>query len=47
MPPGPNPFQSIKDTQSVEVLDGYIRESIAVLRHHWPDAQRLSDASVR
>lgn len=35
MPPGPNPFQSIKNEQSIEVLDNYIGESIGLLRHHW------------
>jgi sugar phosphate isomerase/epimerase len=44
MPPGPNPFQSIKDAQSAEVLDGYIRESLAVLRHHWVNAERVPGA---
>jgi sugar phosphate isomerase/epimerase len=38
MPPGPNPFCSIKDEQSVGILDGYIRQSLAVLRQHWTDA---------
>lgn len=32
MPPGPDPFQSIKDVQSPQVLDGYIAESLARLR---------------
>lgn len=45
MPPGPNPFQSIKDARSAEVLDGYLRESIAVLRHHWENTHRVPDAS--
>jgi sugar phosphate isomerase/epimerase len=35
MPPGPNPFQSIKDKKSAGILDGYIRESLALLRQHW------------
>ena len=35
MAPGPNPFQSIKDARSAETLDGYLRESLAVLRCHW------------
>jgi sugar phosphate isomerase/epimerase len=35
MPPGPNPFQSIKDKQSAGILDGYIRESLTLLRQHW------------
>ena len=34
-PPGPNPFRSIKDDRSAEILDGYIRESLGVLRRHW------------
>jgi len=38
MPPGPDPFCSIKDEQSVGILDGYIRQSLAVLRQHWTDA---------
>jgi sugar phosphate isomerase/epimerase len=37
MPPGPNPFCSIKDDQSARILDGYIRESLEVLRQHWVD----------
>jgi sugar phosphate isomerase/epimerase len=44
VPPGPNPFQSIKDARSAEVLDGYIRESIAVLRHRCANAHRVLDA---
>lgn len=44
MPPGPNPFQSIKDARSAEVLDGYLRESIAVLRGGWEDARRAPAA---
>ncbi len=32
MPPGPNPFQSIKDEQSPQVLDRYLAESLARLR---------------
>jgi sugar phosphate isomerase/epimerase len=44
MPPGPNPFQSIKDARSAEVLDGYLRESIAVLRHCWANAHRVPNA---
>ena len=35
MPPGPNPFQSIKDKKSAGILDGYIRESLTLLRQHW------------
>jgi sugar phosphate isomerase/epimerase len=34
-PPGPDPFCSIKDARSREVLDGYIRESLQALRRHW------------
>ncbi len=41
MPPGPNPFQSIKDARSAEVLDGYLRESFAVLRGGWESARRV------
>ena len=41
MPPGPNPFQSIKDTRSAEVLDGYLRKSIAVLRGGWENGRRV------
>ncbi len=33
-PPGPDPFRSIKDAGSPAVLDGYLRESLAVLRRH-------------
>ena len=36
MPPGPDPFRAIKDDQSREILDGYIRESLTSLRRHWP-----------
>lgn len=32
MPPGPDPFQSIKDDQSPQVLDRYLAESLARLR---------------
>ena len=35
MPPGPNPFQPIKDKKSAGILDGYIRESLTLLRQHW------------
>lgn len=38
MPPGPNPFQSMKDENSARILDGYIRESLAALRQHWANA---------
>ncbi len=31
-PPGPDPFQSIKDARSREVLDAYLAESLARLR---------------
>jgi sugar phosphate isomerase/epimerase len=34
IPPGPNPFQSIKDGKSAGILDGYIRESLTLLRQH-------------
>lgn len=40
MPPGPDPFRSIKDEGSPGILDGYLRESLAVLREHWPAASR-------
>jgi sugar phosphate isomerase/epimerase len=36
MPPGPDPFCSIKDARSAGILDGYIRESLVVLRRHFP-----------
>ncbi len=32
MPPGPDPFQSMKDAQSPQVLDRYLAESLARLR---------------
>jgi sugar phosphate isomerase/epimerase len=32
MPPGPDPFSSIKDARSAAVLDQYLRESLARLR---------------
>lgn len=32
--PGPNPFLAIKDAQSLQWLDTYTRESIALLRAH-------------
>lgn len=35
MPPGPDPFRSIKDDRSPGILDGYIRESLIHLRRHW------------
>ena len=35
MPPGPDPFCSIKDAGSAGTLDGYIRESIEVFRRCW------------
>ncbi len=44
MPPGPNPFQSIKDARSAEVLDGYLQESIAVLRSGWESARHTPAA---
>jgi sugar phosphate isomerase/epimerase len=31
-PPGPDPFTSIKDDRSPDLLDGYLRESLARLR---------------
>jgi len=34
MPPGPDPFRSIKDPRSAAVLDQYLRESLARLRAH-------------
>jgi D-psicose/D-tagatose/L-ribulose 3-epimerase len=34
MPPGPDPFQSIKDGRSPGILDGYLRDSLAPLRRH-------------
>jgi D-psicose/D-tagatose/L-ribulose 3-epimerase len=34
MPPGPDPFQSIKDQHSPGILDGYLRDSLAPLRAH-------------
>ena len=44
MPPGPDPFRSIKDAQSAETLDRYLRESIAVLRRHWGRAEGVPRA---
>jgi len=38
MPPGPDPFQSMKDEKSAGILDGFIRESLTVLRQHWANA---------
>jgi sugar phosphate isomerase/epimerase len=35
MPPGPDPFCSIKDEGSRAVLDEYIRETLVRLRTHW------------
>ncbi len=35
IPPGPDPFCSIKDGRSRGILDGYICESLASLRRHW------------
>jgi sugar phosphate isomerase/epimerase len=34
-PPGPNPFCSIKDSQSPRILDEYIRGTLQVLKRHW------------
>ncbi|MFB3816747.1 MAG: sugar phosphate isomerase/epimerase family protein [Candidatus Methylomirabilales bacterium] len=34
MPPGPDPFRSIKDARSPAILDAYIRESLAALKRH-------------
>jgi sugar phosphate isomerase/epimerase len=34
MPPGPDPFRSIKDAGSPTILDGYLRESLGCLRRH-------------
>jgi sugar phosphate isomerase/epimerase len=49
MPPGPDPFCSIKDGRSRTILDGYIRESLVQLQRHWnthrqgaPGAERNS-----
>lgn len=35
MPPGPDPFCSIKDAESPQILDAYLRESLGLLRRHW------------
>ncbi len=35
VPPGPDPFRSIKDHRSPGILDGYIQESLRCLRQHW------------
>jgi D-psicose/D-tagatose/L-ribulose 3-epimerase len=35
MPPGPDPFRSIKDADSPQILDAYLRESLGHLRRHW------------
>jgi sugar phosphate isomerase/epimerase len=35
VPPGPDPFRSIKDDRSPGVLDEYIRQSLIHLRRHW------------
>jgi D-psicose/D-tagatose/L-ribulose 3-epimerase len=35
MPPGPNPFRSIKDAESPQILDVYLRESLGLLQRHW------------
>jgi sugar phosphate isomerase/epimerase len=34
MPPGPDPFQSLKDKRSPGILDGYLGESLPRLRAH-------------
>ncbi|HYL79502.1 MAG TPA: sugar phosphate isomerase/epimerase family protein [Candidatus Acidoferrum sp.] len=36
MPPGPNPFRSIKNAESPQILDAYLRESLGLLRQQWP-----------
>ncbi len=38
MPPGPDPFRSIKDERSAAILDGYVQESLRRLRQHWAGA---------
>jgi D-psicose/D-tagatose/L-ribulose 3-epimerase len=38
MAPGPDPYLAIKDAQSAGILDGYLRDSLARLREHWPPA---------
>lgn len=35
MPPGPNPFRSIKDAESPQILDAYLRESLGLLQRQW------------
>ncbi len=35
VPPGPDPFCSIKDHRSPAILDGYIQETLRCLRQHW------------
>ena len=37
-PPGPDPFCSIKDARSPTILDGYIHESLRVLKRYWAEA---------
>ena len=37
MPPGPDPFRSIKDATSPQLLDAYLRESLGLLRRHWTE----------
>jgi sugar phosphate isomerase/epimerase len=44
MPPGPDPFRSIKDARSAEILDGYLRESRAVWRACWESLRRFPAA---
>ncbi len=36
MPPGPDPFRSIKDERSAAVLDTYLKESLERMRTHAP-----------
>ncbi len=45
IPPGPDPFRSIKDDRSAEVLDGYIRESLEILRRCWMDTESTVTAT--
>ncbi len=40
MPPGPDPFRSIKDERSVDTLDMYLTESIAWLNAHTERGER-------
>lgn len=43
-PPGPDPFRSIKDDRSAEVLDGYLAESLRRLRTLAADGTTRTDA---